>query len=62
MLIGAVDLGSNVRIDRLNLGFSIGAARQLTSISSAVQRNNAPVFEHFSATFIASQPLGGRGF
>ncbi len=62
MLIGAVDLGSNVRIDRLNLGFSIGGARQLTSIGSAVPRNNAPVFEHFSATFVASEPLGGRSF
>ncbi len=62
MLIAAVDLGSNVRIDRLNLGFSIGGARQLTSIGSAVPRNNAPVFEHFSATFVASEPLGGRSF
>ena len=62
MLIGAVDLGSNVRIDRLNLGFSIGGAQQLTSIGSAVPRNNAPVFEHFSATFVASQPLSGRSF
>lgn len=60
MLIGAVDLGSNMRLDRLNLGFSIGGARQLTSIGSAVPRNNAPVFEHFSATFVASQPLSGR--
>ncbi len=62
MLIAAVDLGSNMRIDRLNLGFSIGGARQLTSIGSAVPRNNAPVFEHFSATFVASRPLGGRSF
>ncbi len=62
MLISAVDLGSNMRIDRLNLGFAIGRARQLTSIGSAVPRNNAPVFEHFSATFLASQPLGGRSF
>ncbi|MFB3110421.1 MAG: hypothetical protein ACE10G_00135 [Gemmatimonadales bacterium] len=62
MLIGAVDLASNVRIDRLNLGFSIGGARQLTSIGSAVPRNNAPVFEHFSATFVAAQPLSGRSF
>lgn len=62
VLIGAVDLGSNVRIDRLNLGFSIGGTRQLTSIGSAVQRNNAPVFEHFSATFVAVQPLSGRSF
>jgi len=62
MLIGAVDLASNVRIDRLNVGFSIGGARQLTSIGSAVPRNNSPVFEHFSATFVASQPLSGRRF
>ena len=62
MLIGAVDLASNVRIDRLNVGFSIGGARQLTSIGSAVSRNNSPVFEHFSATFVASQPLSGRRF
>ena len=62
MLIGAVDLASNVRIDRLNVGFSIGRARQLTSIGSAVSRNNSPVFEHFSATFVASQPLSGPRF
>ena len=60
MVIGAVDMGSNLRIDRLNLGFSLGGARQLTSIGSAVSRNNAPVFEHFSATFVAFQPLSGR--
>lgn len=62
MVIGAVDMGSNLRIDRFNLGLSIGGARQLTSIGSAVSRNNTPVFEHFSATFLASQPLSGRGF
>jgi len=62
MVISAVDLSSNMRIDRLNVGFSIGGARQLTSIGSAVSRNNTPVFEHFSATFVASQPLGGRSF
>lgn len=62
MLIGAVDLASNVRIDRFNVGFSIGGTRQLTSIGSAVPRNNAPVFEHFSATFVAFQPLSGRRF
>ena len=62
MVIGAADMGSNLRIDRLNLGFSIGGARQLTSISSVVSRNNTPVFEHFSATFVASQPLSGRSF
>ncbi len=60
MVIGTVDLGSNMRIDRLNLGFSIGGARQVTSIGSAVSRNNAPAFEHFSATFVASRPLSGR--
>ena len=62
MVIGAADMGSNLRIDRLNLGFSIGGARQLTSISSVVSRNNTPVVEHFSATFVASQPLSGRSF
>jgi hypothetical protein len=62
MVIGAVDMGPNLRIDRLNLGLSIGGARQLTSIGSAVSRNNSPVFEHFSATFLASQPLSGRSF
>lgn len=62
MLIGAADLASNVRIDRLNLGFSIGGTRQVTSIGSAVQRNDAPVFEHFSATLVAFQPLSRRGF
>jgi hypothetical protein len=57
ILIATVDLGSNVRIDQLNVGFSIGAARQLTTIGSAVERDDNPVFERFSATVVATNPL-----
>ncbi len=57
ILLGSVDLGSNLRIDRIHVGFSIGRTRQITSIASAVSRNNSPVFEQISATFIAINPL-----
>ncbi len=57
ILMGSVDLGSNIRIDRFHLGFSIGGTRQFTSVASAVSRNNSPVFEQISATFVATNPL-----
>lgn len=57
MAIGAVDLSSELHIDRLNIGIAIGGVRRVTTIGSAVTRDNAPVFEHFSATFLATNPL-----
>ena len=57
ILLGSVELGSNIRINRFHLGFSIGGRRQFTSVASAVSRNNSPVFEQISATFIATNPL-----
>ena len=60
LLLGSADLASNIRIDRLHLGFSIGGTRQITSIGSAVSRNNSTVFEQFSATFVATNPLTGN--
>ena len=57
IVLGSVDLGSNIRIDRFHFGFSIGGTRQITSVASAVSRNNSPVFERISATFVAVNPL-----
>ena len=57
ILLGAVDLGSNIRIDRFHFGLSIGRTRQITSVTSAVSRNNSLVFEQISATFVATNPL-----
>lgn len=57
ILLGSVNLGSNIRINRFHFGFSIGGARQITSVASAVSRNNSPVFEQISATFVATKPL-----
>ncbi len=57
ILLGSVDLGSNFGIDRIHFGFSIGGTRQITSVASVVSRNNSPVFEQFSATFVAINPL-----
>lgn len=57
ILLGSVDLGSNFRIDRLHFGFTIGGTRQVTAVASAVSRSNRPVFEQFSATLVAINPL-----
>ncbi len=57
ILLGSLDLGSNMRIDRFHFGFSIGGTRQITSVTSAVSRNNSLVFEQISATFVAINPL-----
>ena len=60
ILTGAVDLGSNVRIDQVNVGFSIGGARQVTAMGSVVQRDDNPVFERFSTTLVATNPIATR--
>lgn len=60
ILIGAVDLGSNMRIDRVSFGFSIGGARQVTAMGSAVERGDNPVLEQFSATVVATNPIATR--
>jgi hypothetical protein len=55
--IGTIDLGSNLHIDRFNIGVAIGGTRQVTTVGSAVSGDKAPVFELFSATFLATNPL-----
>ena len=46
-----------ISIDRFHFGFSIGGTRQVTTVTSAVSRNNRLVFQRFSATFVATNPL-----
>ena len=58
--LGVLDLGSSGRVRRLNLGLSIGGTRQVTTVGSAVSRDNSPVFERVSATFVATNSLVGR--
>ena len=55
-----VDFGSTGRIRRLHLGLIVGGDRQITALGSSVSRNNRPVFEQFSATFVATNPLSAR--
>ncbi len=57
ILLGSLDLGSNIRIDRFHFGLSIGGTRRITSVTSAVSRNNSLVFQQLSATFVATNPL-----
>ena len=55
-----VDFGSTGRVTRLNLGVTVGGDRQITALGSSVSRNSRTVVEHFSATFVATNPLPGR--
>ncbi len=58
--IGVIDIGSNWRIDRFNVGFTVGRSRSVTTVSSAVSRDNSPVFERFSAALVATNTLTAR--
>jgi hypothetical protein len=60
MTIAAANLGSTGRIRGFSVGLTLGMATQVTSIGSAVTRGNSPVFEQFSATFVATNTLGTR--
>jgi hypothetical protein len=60
VVIGALNLGTNFRIDQLHLGASIGGVRQVTLMTSAVPRDDAPVFERFSAGLVARNLLVGQ--
>ena len=60
VVIGVIDIGSNWRIDRFNVGFSVGGDRSVTTVSSAVSRDNSPVFERFSAALVATNTLTAR--
>jgi hypothetical protein len=61
ILIGAVDLGSNMRIDEVNVGFSIGGPRQVTAMGSLVEQGDNPVFQRFSGTLVATNPIATAG-
>jgi hypothetical protein len=55
-----VDFGSTGLVTRLNLGLTVGGDRQITALGSSVSRNGRTVIEHFSATFVATNPLPAR--
>jgi hypothetical protein len=60
VIVAALNLGTNFRIDQLHLGVSIGGTRQVTLITSAVPRDDVPVFERFSAAVVARNLLVGQ--
>ena len=60
MTVAAAKLGPTGRIRGFSVGLAFGLARQITSIGSAVTRDNTPVFEQFSGTFVATNPLSTR--
>jgi len=60
MTVAAANLGSTGRIRAFSVGLAIGLARQVTAVGSAVSRGNSPVFEQFSATFVATNSLAAR--
>ncbi len=60
MTVAAANLGSTGRIRGFSVGLAVGLARQVTSVGSAVTRDNSPVFEQFSATFVATNSLLAR--
>ncbi len=60
MTVAAANLGSTGRIRGFSVGLAVGLARQVTSVASAVTRDNQPVFEQFSATFVATNSLLAR--
>lgn len=58
--VAAANLGSTGRIRGFSVGLAVGLARQVTSVASAFTRDNNPVFEQFSATFVATNSLLSR--
>lgn len=60
VLVGALNFGTNFRVDQLHLGVSIGGTRQATLMTSAVPRDDVPVFERFSAAVVARNLLVGQ--
>lgn len=60
VIMAALNLGTNFRIDQLHLGLAIGGTRQVTLMTTAVPRDDVPVFERFSAAVVARNLLVGR--
>ena len=60
MTVAAANLGPTGRIRGFSIGLAVGLARQVTSIGSAATRDDTPVFEQFSATFVATNSLLAR--
>lgn len=60
VLLTALDLGTNVRIDRWHVGVRVGGSRQATAVGTLVSRNETTQLERLSLTGVASDLLTGR--
>jgi len=61
VIVGAADLASNFRIDRLHLGFAIGGRTHVAAIGTGISRNNTSQLDRLSVTGVASNTtLRGR--
>lgn len=60
VLLTALDLGTNVAIDRWHVGVRVGASRQATAVSTLLSRNESIQLDRLSLTGVASNLLVGR--
>jgi hypothetical protein len=60
VLFTALDLGTNVGIDRWHVGVRVGSNRQATAVGTLVSRNETPQLERLSLSAVASNLLTGR--
>lgn len=58
--LGVAEFGSTLRVDKWQMGLSIGARNHVTLIGTAVTRDNIVHFDNFSATGVASNIMTGR--
>jgi hypothetical protein len=59
-ILGVVELGSSIHVDRWQMGFSIGGRSNATLVGTAVNRDDVVSFDTFSVAGIASNILTGR--
>jgi len=58
--LGVAEFGSTFRVDRWQMGLSIGGRSNVTLIGTAVTRDDIVQFDTFSATGVSSNMLTGR--
>lgn len=59
-ILATVDLGSNGKVDRFNLGIGLGALYRLVGVATTVSREGSPELGSVSLTGVASNLLVGR--